>query len=55
MWSKANCTLQKRRKVVQHSNLEMIEVTVDSIEDGGIGERVCIDLIERMIPMKDYV
>lgn len=51
MWSKAQLLRSKKdERSVQHSNLEMIEVTIDSIEDGGIGERVCIDLIERMNP-----
>ena len=51
MWSKAQLLRSKRdERLVQNSNLEMIEVTIDSIEDGGIGERVCIDLIERMKP-----
>ena len=51
MWSKAQILRSKRSdRTSENSNLEMIEVTVDSIEDGGIGERVCIDLIERMKP-----
>jgi len=51
MWSKAQTLSSKRNdRLVQNSKLEMIEVTVNSIEDGGIGERVCIDLIERMNP-----
>ena len=51
MWSKAQLLRSNRdERLVQNSNLEMIEVTIDSIEDGGIGERVCIDLIERMKP-----
>tara|TARA_B100000925_G_scaffold224353_1_gene172951 strand:- start:223 stop:1158 length:936 start_codon:yes stop_codon:yes gene_type:complete len=51
MWSKAQILRSKRSdRTSENSNLEMIEVTVDSIEDGGIGERVCVDLIERMKP-----
>ena len=51
MWSKAHFLRSKRADLsAPHSKLEMIEVTIDSIEDGGIGERVCIDLIERMKP-----
>jgi 3-dehydroquinate synthase II len=49
MWSKAHLLGSNRNEVTsEFSNLTMIEVTVSSIEDGGIGERVCIDLIERM-------
>ena len=51
MWSKADLLRSDRDdRLVQDSSLEMIEVTIDSIDDGGIGERVCIDLIERMNP-----
>ncbi len=51
IWSKAQILRSKRKdRLVESSKLEMIEVTVKSIEDGGMGERVCIDLIERMNP-----
>ena len=51
MWSKAQSLRSKRNDILAgNSKLEMIDVTVNSIQDGGIGERVCIDLIERMNP-----
>jgi len=51
LWNKAQFLGSSRTsRLSEGSNLSMVEVTVSSIADGGIGERACIDLTERMNP-----
>ena len=49
LWNKAQLLGNSRDfRTSEGSASSLIEVTVSSIEDGGIGERSCIDLTERM-------
>jgi len=51
LWDKAQLLGHNREsRISEVAASSMIEVTVRSIEDGGIGERACIDLTERMNP-----
>ncbi len=51
LWDKAQLLGHNREsRVSEGTESSLIEVTVRSIEDGGIGERACIDLTERMNP-----